>query len=82
MAERSTEKPTAAVRCQESVAPKKEKETGDLITLDDVAIRLDASAQALIGQQLRAVYGEIVNQPVPDHLLKLLEELQGKDEAQ
>jgi uncharacterized Fe-S cluster-containing radical SAM superfamily protein len=82
MAEQSNEKPTAAPRCQKSVATKKKKEIGDLITPDDVAIRLDASAQALIGQQLRAVYGEIVNQPVPDHLLKLLEELQGKDEAQ
>jgi Anti-sigma factor NepR len=48
----------------------------------DAAVKLDTSAQALIGQQLRAVYGEIVKEPIPDHLLKLLEDLERKDEVQ
>ncbi len=31
-----------------------------------------------IGRQLRAVYDDVLNQPVPDRLLELLEELDGK----
>ena len=42
-------------------------------------IKLDATAQALIGQQLRAIYDEIRQQEVPDHLLQLLDELERKE---
>ena len=42
----------------------------------DTEIKLDEAAQAAIGRQLRAVYSEIVQQPVPDQLLQLLEELE------
>ena len=42
-------------------------------------IRLDDAAQAAIGRQLRAVYSEIVQQPVPDQFLRLLDELEQKE---
>ncbi len=34
--------------------------------------------QAQIGQQLRAVYQAIVNEPVPERFLRLIEELERK----
>ena len=40
---------------------------------------LDEQAQRLIGQRLKSAYDELVRQPVPDHLLKLLEELERKE---
>jgi hypothetical protein len=40
--------------------------------------RLDADLQAVIGQQLRAVYHEILNEPVPDRFVQLLEQLATK----
>lgn len=40
--------------------------------------RLDADLQAAIGQQLRAVYHEILNEPVPDRFVRLLEQLATK----
>jgi hypothetical protein len=73
MGEKSDEKPAASGQCEDAGQPK----AGSA-----AAVKLDTSAQALIGQQLRAVYGEIVNQPIPDHLLKLLEDLERKDEGQ
>ena len=86
MGEQSNEKPGAAGKrkdAQRTVASKAKKSMDDPRSPDDdAAVKLDASAQALIGQQLRAVYGEIVNQPVPDHLLKLLEDLERKSEGQ
>lgn len=42
-------------------------------------VRLDTTAQALIGQHLRAIYDEIRQQEVPDHLLRLLDELERKE---
>ena len=45
----------------------------------ELDVRLDATAQALIGQQLRAIYDEIRQQEVPDHLLRLLDELERKE---
>jgi hypothetical protein len=39
---------------------------------------LEVELQAYIGRQLRAVYDEIVNEPVPDKFVQLLEELQRK----
>jgi hypothetical protein len=40
--------------------------------------RLDADLQAVIGQQLRAVYHEILIEPVPDRFVRLLEQLATK----
>jgi hypothetical protein len=39
---------------------------------------LGADLQAVIGRQLRAVYHEILNEPVPDRFVRLLEELATK----
>ena len=47
-------------------------------TLTD-ASELDTVAQALIGHQLRTLYSEIVREPVPDQLLKLLQDLERKE---
>jgi Anti-sigma factor NepR len=43
---------------------------------------LEVELQAYIGRQLRAVYDEIVNEPVPDKFVQLLEELQRKKTGQ
>lgn len=40
--------------------------------------KLEADLQAHIGRQLRAVYDEVVNEPVPDKFRRLLEELERK----
>ncbi len=42
-------------------------------------VRLDAAAQALIGNQLKAMYAEICSEPVPSELLDLLAKLERKD---
>ena len=42
-------------------------------------IALDEPTQALIGHRLKAIYAEIVEQPVPEQLLKLLEELERQE---
>ena len=42
-------------------------------------LTLNARAQAMIGQRLRAVYDDLVREPVPEHLMKLLEELERKE---
>jgi hypothetical protein len=39
---------------------------------------LDSNIQNHIGRELRAVYDQIVNEPVPDRFLKLLAELEKK----
>ena len=43
-------------------------------------IALDEPTQALIGHCLKAVYAEIVEQPVPEQLLKLLDELERQEQ--
>ncbi len=43
-------------------------------------IRLDEQAQELIGRQLKAVYGAIVQEPIPDRFLELLENLERKEQ--
>jgi hypothetical protein len=40
--------------------------------------QLGPDLQALIGHQLRAVYHEALNEPVPDRFVRLLEELAAK----
>lgn len=39
---------------------------------------LEPELQDHIGMQLRAVYNEVLNEPVPDRFLKLLAELERK----
>jgi hypothetical protein len=41
-------------------------------------VRMEPDLQAHIGRQLRAVYDEVVNEPVPDKFVRLLEELERK----
>jgi hypothetical protein len=40
---------------------------------------LDRSLQAQLGRQLRSIYSDIANEPVPDRFVKLLEELEAKE---
>lgn len=42
-------------------------------------VKIDEAAQKLIGHQLRTIYGQIVSEPIPDQLLKLLHELECKE---
>jgi Anti-sigma factor NepR len=49
---------------------------------NETEVKLDESAQALIGHHLKAVYSEIVEQPIPDQFLKLLEDLERKEREQ
>jgi hypothetical protein len=44
--------------------------------------RLEADLQAHIGRQLRAVYDEVVSEPVPYRFRKLLEELERKQSGE
>jgi hypothetical protein len=37
---------------------------------DDKEVRLDDAAQILIGQRLKSIYGQIVQQPVPRPIFK------------
>ncbi len=46
--------------------------------LPEGAAGLGPELQAHIGRQLRAVYDEVAQQPVPDRFLKLLDELERK----
>jgi hypothetical protein len=41
--------------------------------------KLDSTSQKRIGDQLRAMYDELVQQPVPDRFKNLLEQLEKKD---
>ena len=45
---------------------------------DDHQPHLGPDLQAMIGQQLRAVYHEVLNEPVPDRFVRLLEALAAK----
>lgn len=42
--------------------------------------KLDSTSQKRIGDQLRAMYDELVQQPVPDRFKLLLEQLDKKDQ--
>jgi Anti-sigma factor NepR len=48
----------------------------------DLDVKLDAYTQTLIGQKLKAIYREIVQEPVPETFLKLLDELERKERRQ
>jgi hypothetical protein len=49
---------------------------GDQLASDP---KLDTTSQKRIGDQLRAMYDELVQQPVPDRFKNLLEQLEKKD---
>ncbi len=44
--------------------------------------KMDQSIQDHLGRKLRAVYDEIVSQPVPDKFRKLLEELERREKTE
>jgi hypothetical protein len=44
--------------------------------------RLDKETQAKIGQQLRAMYDEVVRQGVPDRFAELLKQLERHDDKE
>jgi hypothetical protein len=48
----------------------------------DPPVPLPNDVQAFIGRELRAVYDNIINEPVPDRFVKLLEELERKHRGQ
>jgi hypothetical protein len=50
----------------------------DLDTPDVDPTTLDAVVQAHIGRELRALFDEIVHEPVPDRFLQLLQALEAK----
>ncbi len=52
-----------------------EDDLGDKLATDP---RLDNVSQKRIGDQLRAMYDDLVQQPVPDRFKDLLAELEGK----
>jgi hypothetical protein len=45
-------------------------------TLGTAASALDQDIQVRIGRQLRALYDEVVDEPIPDRFLKLLQDLE------
>jgi len=64
-----------ANRSEKNADDKKMDETN----ADDAdAAKLDAAAEARIGSRLKAMYDEVVSEPVPDHLLELLQQLDDK----
>ena len=44
-------------------------------------VRLGREVQARIGQQLRAMYDDVVNQGVPDHIADLVRRLSEQDDG-
>lgn len=46
-----------------------------------VEVQMDLRLQGHIGNKLRAVYEEIVDEPIPDRFLKLLAELKRKEDG-
>jgi hypothetical protein len=40
---------------------------------------LDRSLQAQLGRQLRAIYSDVAEEPVPDRFIRLLEELEARE---
>ena len=74
-----TEKPNSGVTAAEAKAVGDDEAVTDQQDTTESEIRLDDAAQAAIGRQLRTVYSEIVQQPVPDQFLQLLDELERKE---
>lgn len=53
--------------------------SGGSKSIEDGSGRLDKETQAKIGQQLRAMYDEVVRQGVPDRFAELLRQLEHRD---
>jgi hypothetical protein len=49
---------------------------------EDGSRKLDKETQAKIGQQLRAMYDEVVRQGVPDRFSELLKQLEKRDDEE
>jgi hypothetical protein len=49
---------------------------------DEHRPELDSKIRLRLGKQLSAFYGELVKDPVPDHFIKLLDELSRKEKNQ
>jgi len=67
-------------------APSEEKaeardEMGKPVTHRRSEVRLGREVQARIGQQLRAMYDEVVSQGVPQHITDLLRRLSEQDDG-
>ncbi|MGE0848205.1 MAG: NepR family anti-sigma factor [Hyphomicrobiaceae bacterium] len=43
---------------------------------------LDRSLQAQLGRQLRAIYSDVAEEPVPDRFIRLLEELEATEKRE
>ena len=71
-----TEQSTDSIRS----SPDAEIDQHNVKFSDDIELKLDDAAQVLIGLQLKAVYGEIVQQAIPEQFLKLLDELEQKEQ--
>ena len=61
------------------VEPPEPKDMNEQSTETATNVKLNARAQAMIGQRLKAVYNDLVQEPVPEHLLQLLAELERKE---
>ena len=57
-----------------------ELDSDDLQASEDGLSKHDIATQTLIGHHLKAVYREIIEEPIPDRFLKLMEELDRKEE--
>ena len=51
-----------------------------VLLTDDHDVKLDGTATALITSQLKAMYAELVQQDIPEHLIRLLEDLKAKED--
>ena len=64
--------------------PRKRKQAPKMPPQSDTSVAsagdkgVEAAIQAYIGRQLRAVYDEVANEPVPDKFIDLLNELERK----
>jgi hypothetical protein len=54
--------------------------SGGSRSIEERAGKLDKETQAKIGQQLRAMYDEVVRQGVPDRFAELLKQLEKRED--
>lgn len=47
----------------------------------DKGTGLDSLAQKRIGKELKSIYDEVVNEPIPDDMLDLLDRLAGEENS-
>jgi hypothetical protein len=60
--------------------PREQRSPMEATTVAKTPARLGRDIQAKIGQQLRAMYDDVLNQGVPDRFSALLNRLDQKDE--